>query len=1567
MKKVCYCLSSYWSKVIVLFPLMVINLAIGYSQVNYQTGSAEFSLPIFDWADKESRLTSGIALNYSSKNGLKTGDVASNVGQGWDLLAGGVIVRMQVGEPDDQVPVNGSGSVKDINRIPGGYLYSSTSTSMGCPKTLTRYPIFKHKNQIYSYPNAVAEDRQLDFFAFQFNGKSGLFALSRTKDEGIPIGDTKLKITFHRSSNLGEARTSIDYFTIQDDNGLLYTFAEKGYTNVLRVDYATSDRKNLRTIIKEGLVYYRSPFEEKSYPENKSKIVSSWHLVEIKDPLTQRTVRIGYDYRSLDNWAGAEISYNQNGYAVVNNLRSKGRSADIKSITLPDGHRVEFEYGHQRQDLNGAYALSSINVLYNGRFVSKHVLNTTYVMSNRYGNPTTALQKSNARLYLKSVKKIGIDQKEDFLPYQFDYFLGSNAPDDIVPPPFHYAKDIWGYYNGDNSRAYDNSAIPLSEPVTELTLNQLRGLCYLNSGVTGININPKTGYAKNGLLRQITYPTGGTLSYEYEQNMGTINGSYRAVGGVHVKNTTKTDGGFGGNCGNQVPVVAHYNYVLTGGNSSLWGMEAPLNSMVENNAYAPERKLYKWNLSCLPFGCCYYGFMFPGILHQSQATDLNSFEKFMEIASPILGVLSALSTVSSVAVVLMASSVPPIVIVGLVVDVVVGLATLAITCLSDYSKNSTYTTYYNTDFNGVSSLPAQFKRLEIVHNGGETGKTIYEFTDTDDYPLWKPTNPALSSAQRFAPWAYGLPKNITVLDASGQVLHKTENEYDYTNAKNSNNNNVSCRCKINVVRSQRDDDWGNPAKYGSPENYTTQSNSDMDVELYQLYSGRVELKSSKEKIYNTANPGAYLQTLLSYEYGDNFEISKITSLKSDGTTTVREFKYSSDFSSGIFEELNELNIIKLPVATITYSSTNSTPQSEEVIEYTKISNGDIKPSRKLEQKSANYIPDFIAYQGPGSTDDYTYTLLESYQYDENGNLIGMRDEGGRRIANIYGYQNKFITASIINADPIKDKPLYTSFEMGEELLGGWRQNGNTIASNGNSVTGKMFFSLQENNNSLSADTLNVDKKYRLSFWATNSSLTVSAATILTPVATSQTAVNGYTYYEYEVPEGNSQLMITGTADIDELRLYPKNARMRTSVYEDLLGKISECDENNMITHYEYDNLGRVLNIKNGQGAILKMYEYNTASKASVCPKIYYSKLALEKIQRSDCGEGYVGGIVTYTVPANKYTSTVSQEDADEQVDLEIQTLGQAYANSNGVCKQIYYNTERTHSISTDNCGIGFQGGSVAYTVPAGQYSSLVSQQDADQQALDDVEANGQVYANSPENAICNPITDAEWIALEGDSASYCANVGGALPAHMFVMEKDENPHSPTFGSTRWQDVGPTTKCQAGVYYNTVQIGSFSKNDCVTGSGSTVVYRVPAGKYTSSVSLAAANQLAQDEINANGQDYANTIGTCVNDIMLNIYNLSNDPMIIRLWKLDTGETYFHTIPSNMYWGNPYYVQVPAGLYLVSLYQGDQYKFYVLENNCIGAYTVPGGGGNVLSHWGQLELFEDCFEIFLSDYY
>ena len=73
-------------------------------QVNLQTGTMQYSIPLFSYSDSKNGLGTSVELNYSSGQGLIVNNQASNVGQNWNLIAGGSITRKQYGEPDDRRP-----------------------------------------------------------------------------------------------------------------------------------------------------------------------------------------------------------------------------------------------------------------------------------------------------------------------------------------------------------------------------------------------------------------------------------------------------------------------------------------------------------------------------------------------------------------------------------------------------------------------------------------------------------------------------------------------------------------------------------------------------------------------------------------------------------------------------------------------------------------------------------------------------------------------------------------------------------------------------------------------------------------------------------------------------------------------------------------------------------------------------------------------------------------------------------------------------------------------------------------------------------------------------------------------------------------------------------------------------------------------------------------------------------------------------------------------------------------------------------------------------------------------
>src|SRR5688572_3303963 len=100
------------------------------SQVDLQTGAPQFSIPVFNYADPKNKLSLGISLDYLPGNGIRVSDVASCVGTGWILNAGGYIIRKQNGEPDDQNSESLFPSNASISCSGTDYLFNTTVSKL---------------------------------------------------------------------------------------------------------------------------------------------------------------------------------------------------------------------------------------------------------------------------------------------------------------------------------------------------------------------------------------------------------------------------------------------------------------------------------------------------------------------------------------------------------------------------------------------------------------------------------------------------------------------------------------------------------------------------------------------------------------------------------------------------------------------------------------------------------------------------------------------------------------------------------------------------------------------------------------------------------------------------------------------------------------------------------------------------------------------------------------------------------------------------------------------------------------------------------------------------------------------------------------------------------------------------------------------------------------------------------------------------------------------------------------------------------------------------------------------
>jgi hypothetical protein len=236
----------------------------------------------------------------------------------------------------------------------------------------------------------------------------------------------------------------------------------------------------------------------------------------------------------------------------------------------------------------------------------------------------------------------------------------------------------------------------------------------------------------------------------------------------------------------------------------------------------------------------------------------------------------------------------------------------------------------------------------------------------------------------------------------------------------------------------------------------------------------------------------------------------------------------------------------------------------------------------LQATSSSFTP--AAVSGSSITKDSRYLDETIYKFS-NGNPQHAIPHSGIPNAYVWDYQNKEPIAKVSNATV--DQIAYTSFEA--DGSGSW-----TIGSpsrDTGSITGTHCYNLT--NGACSRSGLTSAATYVVSYWSkTGSSYSVSGSTGVVQGKT----IAGWTYFEHTVT-GVTTETVSGTGDIDELRLYPANAQMTTYTYTPLVGMTSQCDVDNRVTYYFYDNLGRLKWVKDQDLNIIKtlQYHYQTAA------------------------------------------------------------------------------------------------------------------------------------------------------------------------------------------------------------------------------------------------------------------------------------------------------------------------------------------------------------------------------------
>ena len=463
--------------------------------VSYNTGTPQISIPIY--TVKSGSLKLPIALSYHA-SGLKAGETSSWVGAGWSLNAGGMITRSVIGAPDDR-----GFSISNVwNGHYSDYGFNSYLNNTG--GQIDDGAFFRGN-----------KDGEPDLYFFNFAGYTGKFYFN---DDRTPIlvPEQDFKIQPFLESTSGFVG-----FIVNAADGVKYYFGKTGNNGFVHPIESTTP-----ATLQYGI-------------SNANAAASSWFLNKIvsadgTDSITFRYQAEGYSYYTLTTPPVLNTNYvptqsNKMGIDLVKNFVSGVR---LTQINFANGTIIFTKASSARTDIAGgssvdnsfndagnsgasaAYALGSISITDNNGFCKKDSFYYSYFFDNGALNSTFFsayniynLHSDQYRLRLDSVQEITCNGSTKIPPHKFSYFT------ETVPRRLSFGFDHWGYPNGITNNP---GLVPTITVITDGT----------SITTSGANRDAAWPAMRAGSLQQITYPTGGFTSFDFEpKSVYTLNNS----------------------------------------------------------------------------------------------------------------------------------------------------------------------------------------------------------------------------------------------------------------------------------------------------------------------------------------------------------------------------------------------------------------------------------------------------------------------------------------------------------------------------------------------------------------------------------------------------------------------------------------------------------------------------------------------------------------------------------------------------------------------------------------------------------------------------------------------------------------------------------------------------------------------------------------------------------------------------------------------------------------------------------------------------------------------------------
>ena len=550
----------------------------GNITTNQYTGVPNINIPLY--TIKTPDISIPISLSYHTSN-VKVNTHPGWVGSGWTLNSGGAITRIVNGYPDESV----LNTDIEIGYFWKGYFLADNSWYN--QETLEYYESIYRSNTT----SQLIVDIMPDEFQFNFLGYSGSFYLD-PYGRWIVVSEQNIVVEFDESDGFlsySELRPQIsdwnvpfdlynkkhfNYFTLITPDGFRYKFGGK---------YATE--------------------YSKIYGHHSGITANTWYLDQITSP-NGRIVDFSYEegdiISSLSKNYGMSYSTHDSGGGIMTFCESFNFSSSINGhlhfpvylkkiytenyyvdFTISDSQELKYDEAYsilsyewyKHNDIGEFYYYFPDQDISSLKW--KKLDKITVREKDQHSNTIkrfdlTYTDSSNERLKLLSVQEVGMKWESGGLPisedYKNPYLIEYN--EEPLPSYCSYQIDHWGFYNG-----YDISQFPWESMsvddcmmLPQLCIDNIYDFMYLyrlqrEPDDTGLYLNSE-------LIKKITYPTGGTTTFEFEPHdykkvVDRSDNGYTSLpfltkgGGVRIKRIVSKPEG-------NRSVITEYNYLSSG-------------------------------------------------------------------------------------------------------------------------------------------------------------------------------------------------------------------------------------------------------------------------------------------------------------------------------------------------------------------------------------------------------------------------------------------------------------------------------------------------------------------------------------------------------------------------------------------------------------------------------------------------------------------------------------------------------------------------------------------------------------------------------------------------------------------------------------------------------------------------------------------------------------------------------------------------------------------------------------------------------------------------------------------